>query len=94
MRKIEKKDDNTLFNFHLISREISNTCIFSSLNRSFYIDHLIAFVSPFSSSCGQRRTGHCGNVAIAARIFFRECVAFFSKNAWHFKDIFREIEAF
>jgi hypothetical protein len=34
----------------------------------------------------QGRTGHCGNVAITARLFF--------ENAWHFKDIFREFEAF
>jgi hypothetical protein len=37
--------------------------------------------------------GRCGNAAIAARLFFYECAAFF-KNGWHFKDIFRELEAF
>jgi hypothetical protein len=41
----------------------------------------------------QERTGHCGNAAIASRLFF-ENVRLFFKNAWHFKDIFREFEAF
>jgi hypothetical protein len=36
-------------------------------------------------------TGHCGNAAIAAS-FFENARLF--KNAWHFKDIFREFEAF
>jgi hypothetical protein len=36
-------------------------------------------------SFNQGRTGHCGNAANVARLFF--------ENAWHFKDI-REFEAF
>jgi hypothetical protein len=34
----------------------------------------------------QGQTDHCGSVAIATRLFF--------ENAWLFKDIFREFEAF
>jgi hypothetical protein len=34
----------------------------------------------------QGRTGHYGNAKIAARLFLQ--------NAWQFKDIFREFEAF
>jgi hypothetical protein len=33
----------------------------------------------------QGRASHCGKVANAGRLF--------SKNAWHFKEIFREFEA-
>jgi hypothetical protein len=39
-------------------------------------------------------TGHCGNVAIAEKLFFFENARIFVfKTAWHFSDIFREIEA-
>jgi hypothetical protein len=38
-------------------------------------------------------TGHCGNAEITARLFFENSRLFF-RNAWHFKDIFREFEAF
>jgi hypothetical protein len=37
--------------------------------------------------------GHCGNASTATRLFFRVCEAFL-KNAWHFKDIFREFDLF
>jgi hypothetical protein len=35
-------------------------------------------------------TGHCGNAAIATRLYFSECEAFFLKKTWHFNDIFRQ----
>jgi hypothetical protein len=36
---------------------------------------------------------HCGNAAIAARLFFLRMRGFF-KNGWHFKDVFRDFEVF
>jgi hypothetical protein len=41
-----------------------------------------------------RRAGPgSGNAAIVARLFFENARLFF-KNAWHFKNIFREFETF
>jgi hypothetical protein len=39
---------------------------------------------------GVCRPGHCGNTAIATRLFLR--LRGFFKKAWHFKNIFREFE--
>jgi hypothetical protein len=42
----------------------------------------------------QRQTGHCGNAAIATRLYFLRKRGLFLKNAWKFKDIFSRFEAF
>jgi hypothetical protein len=47
----------------------------------------------YFNSDSQGRTGQCGNAAIAAKLFFRECEAFL-KNAWHFKDISENLRLF
>jgi hypothetical protein len=39
-------------------------------------------------------TGHCGKAAITARLVFENARLFFLQNMWHFKDIFRKMEAF
>jgi hypothetical protein len=39
------------------------------------------------------RNGHCGNAAIATRLFF-ENARLFLKIAWHFNNICRKFEAF
>jgi hypothetical protein len=40
-------------------------------------------IKRFKLNFNQGQTDHCGNVAIAANLCF--------KNAWHFKNIFREL---
>jgi hypothetical protein len=39
----------------------------------------------------QGQTGHCGNAAIAVKLFFIENARLFFKNTWHFKNIFEDI---